>query len=152
MKICLFADCADIVALPLHCPTDIVFVLDESGSIGPTNFKLVKSFLSQLVSRLDIDSGNTRVGLVTYATRVGFTFNLNTYGTVSSIQAAISSMQYSGGGTNTDAALAHVRTTMLRPAAGDRGDVPNIIAVITDGRSDDPQATQVFTNDMHYNL
>jgi len=106
--------------------------------------------LSQLVSRLDIDSGNTHVGLVTYASRVGFAFNLNTYGTVSSIQAAISSIQYSGGGTDTDAALAYVRTVMLRPAAGDRGDVPNIIAVITDGQSNDPQATQVFTTDMQY--
>jgi len=132
----------------VHCPTDLVFVLDESGSIGSTNFQLVKSFLSQLVSRLDIDSGNTRVGLVTYATRVGFTFNLSAHSSVSSVQAAISSMQYSGGGTDTDAALAYVRTSMLRPAAGDRGDVPNIIAVITDGNSNNRQATQVFTTDV----
>ena len=149
MKICLFTYCGAIAALPVHCPTDLVFVLDESGSIGSTNFKLVKSFLSQLVSRLDIDSGSTRVGLVTYATRVGFTFNLNTHSTVSSIQAAISSIQYSRGGTDTDAALAYVRTVMLRPAAGDRGDVPNIIAVITDGKSNNRQATQVFTTDVY---
>jgi len=149
VKICLFTYCGAIAALPVHCPTDLVFVLDESGSIGSTNFKLVKSFLSQLVSRLDIDSGSTRVGLVTYATRVGFTFNLNTHSTVSSIQAAISSIQYSRGGTDTDAALAYVRTVMLRPAAGDRGDVPNIIAVITDGKSNNRQATQVFTTDVY---
>ena len=149
MKICLCTYCGAVAALPVHCPTDLVFVLDESGSIGSTNFELAKSFLSQLVSRLDIDSGSTRVGLVTYATRVGFTFNLNTHSSVSSIQAAISSIQYSRGGTDTDAALAYVRTVMLRPAAGDRGDVPNIIAVITDGKSNNGQATQVFTTDMH---
>ena len=109
----------------------------------------MKSFLSHLVDRLDIDSGNTRVGFVMFATQVGLTFNLNKYDTVSSIKAAISSIQYSTGGTNTDAALAYVRTTMLRPAAGDRVDVPNIVAVITDGRSDNPQATQVFA-DVYY--
>ena len=125
-------------------------MLDESGSIGSTNFELMKSFLSHLVDRLDIDSGNTRVGFVMFATNVGLTFNLNTYSTVSSIKAAISSIQYSTGGTDTAGALAYVRTVMLRPASGDRGDVPNIIAVITDGQSNDPQATQVFA-DVYYN-
>jgi len=120
-------------------------VVDGSGSIGSTNFDLVKSFLSQLVSRLDIDSNATRVGLVVYASNVEFTFNLNRYSTVSSVQAAIASLRYPGGGTNTAAALAYVRTQMLTAAAGDRGDVPNILAVITDGQSNVPAATQVFT-------
>ena len=137
-----------IAAVPVHCPTDIVFVLDGSGSIGSTNFELVKSFLSQLVGRLDIDSGNTRVGLVVYSSGVSFTFNLNRYTTVSSVQAAISALRYRGGGTNTADALAYVRTTMLTLAAGDRGDVPNVVAVITDGRSNTPSATQVFFADM----
>ena len=136
-----------IAAQPVRCPADIVFVVDESGSIGRTNFQLVKSFLSQLVGRLDIDSGNTRVGLVTYSSRVGFAFSLNTYSTVPSVQAAILSLNYSRGGTNTARALAYVRTKMLKSKAGDRGDVPNIVAVITDGRSKDPRATQVFTVD-----
>jgi len=122
---------------------DSVFVLDESGSIGSTNFDLAKSFLAQLVGRLDIDSGQTRVGLVTYSTGVGSSFNLNTYSTVSSVQAAILSLTYSGGGTDTAEALAFVRTTMLTSAAGDRGDVPNVVAVLTDGYSNDPRDTQV---------
>ena len=132
-----------VAVLPVHCPTDIIFVLDKSGSIRSTNFELVKKFLSQLVGRLDIDSGNTRVGLVTFATRVGFSFNLDEHTTVASVQAAILSLPYSRGKTNTAGALAYVRSYMLKPAAGDRGNVPNIVAVITDGKSSDPRATQV---------
>jgi len=127
----------------MDCPADIVFVLDESGSIGLTDFELMKSFLSQLVARLDIDSGVTRVGLVTYSTNVGTGFNLSAHSSVASVQAAISSLTYSGGGTNTAAALAHVRTTMLTSAAGDRSNVPNVVVVLTDGQSDNMNYTQV---------
>ena len=128
----------------MDCPTDIVFVLDDSGSIGTTDFDLMKSFLSQLVSRLDIDSGNTRVGLVTFDDNVGQVFNLSAHSTVASVQSAISSLSYSGGGTNTAAALAYVRTTMLTSAAGDRFNVPNVVVVLTDGRSNDRTAAQVW--------
>ena len=131
------------VASSSDCPADIVFVVDESGSIGSRNFDLMKSFLSQLVTRLDIDSGSTRVGLVTYSTNVGTTINLNAHTSVASVQAAISSVTYSGRDTNTAAALAHVRTAMLTSAAGDRINVPNVVVVLTDGESNNETATQV---------
>ena len=131
------------VVAPTECPADVIFVLDESGSISSADFNLMKSFLSQLVSRLDIDSGNTRVGLVTFSTGVGTTVNLNAHSSVASLQSAISSLTYSGGGTNTAAALQYVRTTMLTSAAGDRSNVFNVVVVLTDGGSNTPTATQV---------
>jgi len=130
----------------MDCPSDIVFVVDESGSIGSSNFAKVKSFLTKLVDRLDIDSGNTRVGLVTFASRVGSGFNLNDHTSVASIQSAISALSYSGGGTDTAAALAHVRTSMLTSAAGDRGNVPDIVVVLNDGKSNSQSATRVSYN------
>jgi len=118
-------------------------VLDQSGSIGGPNFGLMKSFLSQLVGRLDIDSGNTRVGLITFSSTPGSGFNLSTHSSVAAVQSAISSLTYSGGGTNTADALAHVRTVMLTSATGDRSNIPNVVVVLTDGNSNNPQATQV---------
>ena len=126
-----------------ECPADVIFVVDESGSIGSTNFDLVKSFLSQLVSRLDIDRGNTRVGIVTFSSDVETTINLNAHSSVASLRSAISSLGYAGDTTNTAAALAYVRTTMLNAAAGDRSNVPNVVVVLTDGGSGDTSATRV---------
>jgi len=120
--------------------------MDESGSITSSNFELMKSFLSRLVSRLDIDSGNTRVGLVTYYSQVGTGFNLSDHSSLSSVQSAISSLVYQGGATTASVALRHVRTTMLTPAAGDRHDVPNVVVVLTDGQSQDIEATKVGIN------
>ena len=94
-----------VTAVPPKCPVDIVILLDESGSIGSGNFNLIKSFLSRLIGWLDIDSGNTRVGLVKFSTNVGTSINLNVHSSVVSLQSAILALSYDGGSTDTAAGL-----------------------------------------------
>jgi len=130
-------------AQPIKCPADIAFVLDESGSIGLVNFEMMRLFVSQLVSRMDIDNGNTRVALVTFSSGTETSFDFNDYTTVASVQSAIAALNYSGGSTNTGGALAFVRTSILTSAAGDRDNVPNVVVVLTDGRSADATLTTV---------
>ena len=103
----------------------------------------MKSFLSQLVSRLDIDNGTTRVGVVTYSTAVGITINLNAFSSVVQVQSAISTLDYLNGATNTHLALKYVRSLMLTSVAGDRSNVPNVVVVLTDGKSTHKTPTQV---------
>ena len=107
------------------------------------NYDLMKSFLSRLVVSLNIHSDDTRVALVTYSSYVGTSFNLNAYSSRAAVQWAISSLVYSGGLTDTAAALAYVRTTMLTPEAGDRSNVSNVVVVFTDGASNNRTATKV---------
>jgi len=133
-----------VAAAPPVCPVDVVFVVDESESIGTDDFNLMKRFLYELVGYLDVDNGNMRVGLVTYSTSVTESFNLNNYSTVASVQSAVLSLSYSRGGTDTAGALEYVRTMMLTSAAGDRINVPNVVVVLTDGHSDDAADTQVY--------
>ena len=129
---------------PVDCTVDVIFAIDESGSMCASNFAKVKSFLRQLVSRFDVDRCKTRVGLVTFSSNVGTVINLSNYSSVSSLQSAISSLSCRGEGSADIAnALAYVRTKMLTSAAGDRTDIPNIVVVITDGNSDDFNATVV---------
>jgi len=118
-------------------------VIDESGSIGTRNFDLMKDFMSHLVSRLDVDSGYTRVGIVSFSSSVLTSINLNAHTSLAGLQSAINALTYSGGGTNTFLALEHVRTTMLTSAAGDRSGVPNVVVVLTDGQSHNTTLTKV---------
>ena len=130
------------------CDVDVIFVLDESSSVNSENFEKSKSFLSALVGRLNVDSRHTRVGLVTFSTNVDpkEAFNLNAHFSVASVQSAISSLDYSMGITHTAAALRYVRQKMLTPAAGDRAEVPNVVFVMTDGKSNkEPHQTKVCT-------
>lgn len=129
-----------------NCPLDVVFVVDASRrGVTPGDYARVRTFVTQLVGTLGrrIDSGNMRVGLLTYATTIGTRYNLNAYSSVASVISAISTLSYTGGQTNTAAALAYVRRSMLTSAAGDRSHAPNVIVIFTDGRSTNTTATQV---------
>jgi len=126
------------------CNTDIIFVLDRSGSVGETNFDLMKNFVNDLVALFQIDEGNTRVGVVVYSWFVTDFFLLNQYSTSADIQSRISSFTWQSYGTTaTDEGLYKVRSEMLLPTAGDRADAPNVVVVITDGYSDNATATAV---------
>ena len=127
----------------VHCRADVVFVLDASWSIYAKNFEKVKTFLWRFVGKLDIDSGSTRVGLLTYSDDVDSSTDLNANRSLADVQSAIWSLGYSGGNTNTASALEHVRTTMLTSSAGARRDVPNVVVVLTNGKSTNTTATEV---------
>lgn len=50
-------------------------------------------------------------------------------------------LKFSGGSTNTAAALTTLRTDVFTSGRGDRSNSPNIAVVVTDGASNDPAAT-----------
>ena len=119
----------------------------HSESLAFDNFALVKKFLIQLVGELDVDGGETRVGIVTYSTKVDDKIRLDAYSSVAAVQSAIASIGYSKGITNTHLALAWVRHKILKGWAGDRPNVPNTVVVITDGDSQKPKLTSVSIED-----
>jgi len=121
----------------------VVFVADGSDSISDAEWTQAISFLNQLVGRLDVDSGSTRVGAVTFSSAVGTSFNLDDHSTVAQVQSAISGLVHQKDGTDTEEALIFVRTDMLIASEGDRADVPNVVVVITDGKSKDKADTLV---------
>lgn len=51
---------------------DIVYVLDSSGSIGPTNFNIAKDTLSLMVGNLNVDPGKIHIGLINYSCKSFF--------------------------------------------------------------------------------
>ena len=54
-------------------------MLDQSGSIGMTDFSLVKTFVANLVMELDVDGGQVRVGALAFSTGVELLFHLDDY-------------------------------------------------------------------------
>jgi len=130
-----------------ECHSDIIFVLDESLEIFEKDRALIEACLaiiSVLVGKMDIASGGTRVGLITYANDVDKKLNLKAVSAVTSIESAIASLQHHDGKSDTAVALAHVRTEMLTSEAGDRSDIPNVVVLLTEGHSVDKDATKVL--------
>ena len=79
----------------------MVFIMDESGSVGYSNFQKMKEFVRDLVDTFDISSSTIRVGVMKYSSGANTEFNLNTYYDKNAMKSRIMSISYNYGGTNT---------------------------------------------------
>ncbi|XP_054477460.1 collagen alpha-6(VI) chain isoform X2 [Anoplopoma fimbria] len=122
---------------------DIVFIVDESGSIGRDNFQLVRSFLHSIVSNLDVSPSRVRVGIVTYNEKPTAQVYLNTFNDKNETLQFIKILPYRGGGTYTGEALKFALNEVFIPLKGSRKakGVQQVAVVITDGESQDNVST-----------
>ncbi|XP_018108277.1 collagen alpha-1(VII) chain isoform X2 [Xenopus laevis] len=117
---------------------DIVFLVDESSSIGPANFNKVKDFLYRIVSYFPkIGPQGTQIAIVQYSEEPRTEFHLNEYKERNSVLKAIRALQYYGGNTKTGRGIGHVLKEMFQVAKGMRPSAPHTLVLITDGRSQD---------------
>lgn len=131
---------------------DIYFVLDESGSVGSSNYQLMKQFVYNTVNEFDIGSDETQVGVISYSSSATAQFYLNTYHDKSALLTAINNLPYNGGFTNTAAALNLLRQSGFTSANGGRPQtqaIPRVAVVITDGRSNSYSATVLAAESAH---
>ncbi|CAI9720130.1 Hypothetical predicted protein [Octopus vulgaris] len=122
---------------------DVMLVLDDSSSVGSTNFKKVKRFAQYIVNSFNIGRNKIRVGAITFSGKVKLQFKMNKYYNKRSLLRAISRIKYKHGGTNTNRALDYLRTQSFRRGAGDRKGVPNIAIVLTDGKAFSRRKTKI---------
>lgn len=113
---------------------DIVFVLDSSTSVGPTNFRKVLSFVKLTVNEANTDSNGVRVGLMTYSTTSKIIFHLNEF-REKTLLRQIDNVPYNYGNTNTADAIKTMRREMFNKRNGEREGIKNIAVIITDGVS-----------------
>ena len=139
---------ADIIeAALLQCDhsVDLVFLLDESGSVSPTGFNQSLAFVKNVIKafpdkKLSGKDG-TRFGLSTFSENYVSRFYLSSYNKKSRYLSAISSVSFAAGGkTYLGQALEKILTDQFTEARGLRPEVdglPRILIVLTDGRSHD---------------
>lgn len=122
---------------------DIVFIIDESGSIGVPNFQLMRTFLHSIVNGLEVSQKRVRVGIVMYSDKPKAEVHLNTFDDKSELLKFIKILPYHGGGTNTGAALNFTRRQVFTTQKGSRKQkgVQQVAVVITDGKSQDEVST-----------
>ncbi|XP_041059069.1 collagen alpha-1(VII) chain-like [Carcharodon carcharias] len=117
---------------------DIVFLVDESWSIGQDNFKKIRDFLFRIVSYIPkVGPAGTQVAVAHYSDNPRTEFQLNQYKDRNSVLRAIRGVQYGGGNTRTARGIGYVLKELFQATAGMRQDVPHILVLLTDGRSQD---------------
>ena len=132
---------------------DIYFVLDESGSVGFSDYQLMKQFVNDTVNEFDIGPDDTQVGVISFGVFATFQFYLDTYHDKATLLTAISALPYaSAGSTYTDQAIDLLRTDGFTSTNGGRPQsqaIPRVAVVITDGHSNSYTATVTAAQNAH---
>ena len=113
--------------------TDVVFVLDSSGSIGSDNYQTVKDYTYNYTEGLLNGNTNSRVGIIVYnvTANVAIELDYSRGRRQHTLLEEIRNLRYLSGGTNTPEGLCLLKD---RPWRRDVS-VLRIAIVLTDGRS-----------------
>ncbi|VBB34344.1 unnamed protein product, partial [Acanthocheilonema viteae] len=139
-----------VCTLQTQCPaqsTDLVFLIDGSGSIGYDIFhKEVLRFVKDFVELFDVSPQQTHVAVVQYSDLIRHEIGFNQYSSIEQLKQAIDGIVYLRGRTETGAAIRYITDEAFSERRGARpldSKVPRIVIVITDGRSQDDVTTSV---------
>ncbi|XP_023560248.1 collagen alpha-5(VI) chain [Octodon degus] len=128
-SICTEKGCEDMKA-------DIMFLVDSSGSIGPANFEIMKTFMKDLLTKIEIGANQTQIGVVQFSSYNKEEFQLNQYFTTKEISDAIDRMSPIDSTTLTGSALTFISQYFTHPK-GARPQVRKFLILITDGEAQD---------------
>nr|XP_046222317.1 matrilin-3-like isoform X3 [Oncorhynchus gorbuscha] len=126
-----------------HCksrPLDLVFIIDSSRSVRPTEFEKVKIFLADMVDTLDVGSDATRVAVVNYASTVKIEFLLKTHFDKAGLKAALARIKSLAAGTMTGLAIKTAMEETFTEESGSRlanKNIAKVAIIVTDGRPQD---------------
>ncbi|XP_067148283.1 collagen alpha-6(VI) chain-like [Apteryx mantelli] len=113
---------------------DIYFLIDGSGSINPSDFEDMKTFMNEMVGMFQVGASSVRFGVVQYSDKSRTEFMIGQHNQTTRLTEAIRNIDQIGGGTRTGDALRSMKS-LFRMAA--RQNVPQTLIVITDGKSQD---------------
>ncbi|KAL4837858.1 hypothetical protein H8958_013776 [Nasalis larvatus] len=115
-------------------PTDLVFILDGSYSVGPENFEIVKKWLVNITKNFDIGPKFIQVGVVQYSDYPVLEIPLGSYDSGEHLTAAVESILYLGGNTRTGKAIQFALDYLFAKSSRF---LTKIAVVLTDGKSQD---------------
>ena len=126
---------------------DLVLLIDQSGSISPTDYSTMKNFTNDLVRSFPLIQDLVRVGVAQFSSTVRKEFYLNRYPTAPEVSGHILKMAQQRGGTQIGRALTFI-TQFFQKSTGSRAGegVSQNLVLMTDGASEDAveQAAEVL--------
>ena len=113
--------------------TDVVFVLDSSGSIGRNNYQLVRDYTYNFTESLLANNTRNRVGIILYgdSARVEVDLDYLAYNSTENLLDRITNLEYLSEYTNTPEGLCLLKTMNWRDSIS----TLRLAVVLTDGQS-----------------
>uniref|UniRef100_H3CQ71 Collagen type VII alpha 1-like n=1 Tax=Tetraodon nigroviridis TaxID=99883 RepID=H3CQ71_TETNG len=117
---------------------DIVFLVDESSSIGPNNFIRIKDFIFRVAAYFPaVGPQTTQFAVVHYSDDPRIEFRLNDFKDRNAMLRALRGLRYVGGNTRTGKGISFVVEEVFQESLGMRPDAAHVLVLITDGKAQD---------------
>jgi len=132
--------------------TDVVFIVDTSGSIefiSFDGFQWIIQFIQSTVKLFSISVQESLAGVILFSTTATLQFNVQMHTDIESLSKAIYQLPYDGGSTNTAAALDLLLSSAQDGTMGLRSGYHHIAILITDGASSDYELTLLAAQRLH---
>ena len=121
---------------------DVLFLMDSSGSIGASNYAIMKDFVADVLVTFNVTQ-NSRIGIITFDSIPTTIVPLATVSDVNDLATTVRGISYSGGGTRTDLALNVTLNALTNK------DNIRIGILLTDGQSNRPELTLIAAAAVH---
>ncbi|VDP05609.1 unnamed protein product [Soboliphyme baturini] len=112
-------------------PTDLIFLIDGSGSIGSEVFKtIILKFIQEFITLFNVSSDQTRIGVIQYSDEIQSEFYLYSYNTPDAVRHAISMINSEHGSRPSNKSISRVAIVITDGRAQD-----NVLAPANEARS-----------------
>lgn len=140
-----------VIDIALVYITDVVFVIDISGSLTQENLNYSVDFLYDVTEFLTIGPSDIKISIVTFSNTSVVRHDFNSLSTQSDVLSALQSLKSltTAGGTKTYLALNESHGLLTQAPSGTRSGVNKTVVVVTDGRSDNLLLTRASATTLH---
>ena len=119
-----------------QAPVDLVFILDESGSVGSSNYYKSVDFMKDMVSRYKVGAGATdaQIAMISFSTTSTLEFDLSRHTNNAAVTQAMGRTVFNSGGTCTGYSMVKASDHVLCSTCPGRSrNAPSIVVFLTDG-------------------
>ena len=113
-------------------PVDLGFLIDASGSIGPSNFLKILSFVAKIIDAFEIGPDKTHVGVISYSDNATIAFDFNEFKgnelTKKNVIDKVNTITSTEGKTRIDLALKLANSDLFSKKGGMRPDKPKVLS------------------------
>ncbi|XP_071140005.1 von Willebrand factor A domain-containing protein 2-like [Mytilus edulis] len=116
-------------------PADIGFLIDESGSVSQTNFKINLDMVKKFVNDFEIGNNAMKISVFAFHQLIGDGFYFSCCHSKASIKSEIDNINFASGSEDFEMALTFAKRDMFQSVNGARSCTLKILMLFTDGQS-----------------
>ena len=114
--------------------SDVVFIVDSSGSISKRNFKKELQFVKEVASTFKMGPNQSQIAVISYSDDAKVEIGFGEYSNVNDLNSAVDRVKHQRKRTRIDKALDLASKRLFTPAGGSRPNVAKVMVILTDGK------------------